>query len=71
VLLVIHSRSSLRSAASVAVSAVIVDSSAGQSPPSTQGVQSIGELKAGIVSDSRAALRRRWRAHIRPMIAAG
>jgi hypothetical protein len=32
-------------------------------------VQSIGELKAGIVRDSRVALRRRLRAVIRPKIA--
>ena len=31
----------------------------------------MGELKAGIASDSRVALRRRWRAVIRPKIATG
>jgi hypothetical protein len=42
-----------------AVSAVTVDSSAGHSPPVTHGVQSTGDRKAGIFSDSSAALRRR------------
>jgi len=54
-----------------AVSAVTVDSSAGHSPPVTHGVQSTGELKAGILRDSRVALRRRCRAVFRPKIATG
>src|SRR6185437_1672231 len=53
-----------------AVSAVTVDNSAGHSPPVTHGVQSTaGALKAGILSDSSAARRRRCRAVFRPKIA--
>src|SRR5262249_62220876 len=70
-LLAIRRRSALRYSASVAVSALAVESSAGQSPPITQGGQSTGELKVGIASDSLVALRRRWRAVFRPKIATG
>ena len=69
--LAIRCRSPLRYSASLAFSALTADSSTGQSPPITQGVQSMGELNAGTVRDSRAALRRRWRAVFRPKIATG
>src|ERR1700722_13495387 len=69
--LTIRCKSAFRYLTSVAVSAVTVDNSAGHSPPVTHGVQSTGALKAGIFSDSRAALRRRCRAVFRPKIATG
>jgi hypothetical protein len=65
----IRCKSALRCLTSGAVSTVTVDSSAGHNPPVTHGVQSTESLKAGIFTDSRAALRRRWRAVFRPKIA--
>jgi hypothetical protein len=67
--LTIRCKSAFRYFTSGAVSTVTMDSSAGQSPPVTHGLQSTGALKAGIFSDSWAALRRRWRAVFRPKIA--
>lgn len=67
----IRCRSAFRCSASVAVSAVLDESSAGQSPPITRVVQSSEELNVGIVRDSRVALRSRWRALHRPKIATG
>src|ERR1700727_2038115 len=67
--LTIRCKSVFRYLTSGAVSAVTVDNSAGHSPPVTHGVQSTGELKAGIFTDSRAALRRRCRAVFRPKTA--
>src|SRR5271156_6673595 len=67
--LTIRCKSAFRYLTSGAVSAVTVDSSAGHNPPVTHGVQSTGEVKAGIFSDSRVALRRRCRAVFRPKIA--
>lgn len=52
----IRCRSAFRCSASVAVSAVLDESSAGQSPPITRVVQSSEELNVGIVRDSRVAL---------------
>jgi hypothetical protein len=65
----IRSKSAFKCRTSGAVWGVIVDNSAGHSPPVTHGVQSTAALKAGILSDSWAALRRRCRAVFRPKIA--
>lgn len=69
--LTIRCKSAFRYFTSCALSAVTADNSAGHNPPVTHGVQSTGELKAGILSDSRAALRKRCRAVIRPKISTG
>ncbi len=67
----IFCKSAFKYLTSGAVCSVTVANSAGHNPPVTHGAQSTGALKAGILSDSRVALRRRWRAVFLPKIATG